>query len=233
MVWILFFESFSMATDFRLFKGLTTALIQFFVRSSFFNEVNWLKAWTGMDVSLFRLSFNDCTEVRLAKAFGPMYEILLLLRNRYCKDSLFVTFCDGMDVILLWCKDKRIKEDGKACHGGTSLSRFSWRRSSWRSVSLESCEIFKVTSWLLLRSNEVVCKGIPSGIERSWRLLQITLVPEQMQGLAVTHSWPFWSCPSDNPHKAKHIAIKAFIILIDAIFDWNPRCFYISHHSLY
>lgn len=22
-------------------------------------------------------------------------------------------------------KDKRIKEDGKACHGGTSLSRFS------------------------------------------------------------------------------------------------------------
>lgn len=92
IVLILFFESFNMTMDFKLLSGLLTVVIKFFVRSNFFNEVKWLKARTGIDVSLFLLSFNDWTEVRFAKAFTPILEIRLLFNNRYCKDSFFVTF---------------------------------------------------------------------------------------------------------------------------------------------
>lgn len=80
--------------------------------------------------------------------------------------------------------------------------------------------------------NEVVCTGIPVGIDRSWRFLHVTLVPEQLQGLAVTQARLPVSSPSDNPHKAKHIATKAFTILLDAIFVWNPQRFHISHGKL-
>lgn len=189
-------------------------LIKFFVRSSFFKKVKWLNASTGTDVSRFLLSFKVWIEVRPAKAFSPMLEMRLLFKSRYWSDIGFVTFAEGMEVILLWCKDNRVSDEERDCQGGTATSWFSCSRSSWRFVSLDSFATSKVLNSLLLRSNTVVPNGIPWGIERSWRFLQITRVPEQIHCLSKAHARLFDSCPCPSvaPYKAKNIATKAFAI---------------------